>query len=186
MKRPVDPTRPRRTHKYNPSGPAGYLLTFHTYGTWLRGDERGTVDRKAHNNVPGTPMLGASPELSRLDERRLMHPPVTLTPSQRALVETTVRQVSAYRRWTLHAVHVRTQHIHLVVTAQGAPERMMASLKSWCTRKLRREALWESPHSLWARHGSTRYLWDEEAIRAACAYVLHGQGAPLAHARGSA
>jgi hypothetical protein len=35
-------------------GPLAYLITFPTYGTWLHGDERGSVDRD--HNLPGTPV----------------------------------------------------------------------------------------------------------------------------------
>jgi hypothetical protein len=31
-------------HEYNPVGPTAYFITFHTYGTWLHGDERGSTD----------------------------------------------------------------------------------------------------------------------------------------------
>jgi len=36
-----------------------FLLTFRTYGTWLHGDERGSVD--GEHNVPGTPLLPPDP-----------------------------------------------------------------------------------------------------------------------------
>ncbi|MGH9785558.1 MAG: TolB family protein [Terriglobia bacterium] len=32
----------------------------------------------------------------------------------------------------------------------------------------------------WARHGSTRYLWKPENVRAAIEYVVHEQGQPMA------
>jgi hypothetical protein len=32
----------------------------------------------------------------------------------------------------------------------------------------------------WARHGSTRYLWTEDAVKAAMRYVIHEQGQPMA------
>ena len=35
--------------------PLAYLITFRSYGTWLHGDERGSVDR--FHNVYGTPRL---------------------------------------------------------------------------------------------------------------------------------
>ena len=35
------------------SVPLAYLITFRTYGTWLHGDARGSVDRE--HNVFGTP-----------------------------------------------------------------------------------------------------------------------------------
>jgi hypothetical protein len=37
--------------------PIGYLITFRSYGTWLHGDERGSVDR--NHRAYGTPMFAA-------------------------------------------------------------------------------------------------------------------------------
>jgi len=38
--------------------PIAFFITFRTYGTWLHGDERGSVDR-CHNHY-GTPRLPAN------------------------------------------------------------------------------------------------------------------------------
>ena len=35
--------------------PFAYFITYHTYGTWLHGTERGSVDRR--RSIPGTPVL---------------------------------------------------------------------------------------------------------------------------------
>jgi hypothetical protein len=35
--------------------PLAYFITFTCHGTWLHGDERGSVDRG--HNAPGTPFL---------------------------------------------------------------------------------------------------------------------------------
>ncbi len=37
------------------STPLAYFITFTCCGTWLHGDERGSVDRE--HNTPGTPVL---------------------------------------------------------------------------------------------------------------------------------
>ncbi|HEX9659180.1 MAG TPA: hypothetical protein VGA18_02730, partial [Rhodothermales bacterium] len=39
----------------HPTAPLAYLITFTTYGTWLHGDERGSVD--PGHSIPGTPPL---------------------------------------------------------------------------------------------------------------------------------
>jgi hypothetical protein len=56
------------THEYNPNGAAGYFLTFHTYGTWLHGDERGSIDRKGYN-IPGTPVRVPNSTLAKIEIR---------------------------------------------------------------------------------------------------------------------
>ncbi len=62
-----------------------------------------------------------------------------------------------------------------MVSAPIAPERLMNTLKSWSTRKLVEAAMAAPGVKVWARRGSTRYLWTEAAVEAACQYVLHGQ-----------
>lgn len=174
------------THKYNPNGPAGYFLTFHTYGTWFHGDKRGSTGRKGHN-IPGTPMKSPDPALMKLQKTRLKQPPVTFNISQRKSINSTIKQVAAYNNWMLHALNVRTEHVHVVITASKLPEPIMNSLKSWCTRRMREKGLWDGKHSPWSRHGSARYLWNEKEIRNACNYVLFGQvKEPLPNGRGSA
>ncbi len=108
------------THKYNPIGPAAYFLTFHTYGTWFHGDERGSIDRKKHN-IPGTPILSPDPALVKLERTRLKQPPVTFTPSQRKSINSTIHEVITYKNWILHAINVRTEHVHVVITALKSP-----------------------------------------------------------------
>jgi REP element-mobilizing transposase RayT len=76
----------------------------------------------------------------------------------------------------LEAVAVRSNHVHLVVGAQQAPERVMNAFKSWATRALTGAGALERGAKVWARHGSTRYLWQSDAVSEACRYVLEQQG----------
>lgn len=71
--------------------PLAYLITFRSYGTWLRGDERGSMDRQ-HNRY-GTPRIAPNPTLEKTDATRLRHSPVTLDPRQRQVVEKAVDYV---------------------------------------------------------------------------------------------
>ena len=155
-----------------------YFITFRTYGTWLHGDERGSVDRN-HNQV-GEPLLGPDTDLERYRRSLLKTPPVRLDAAQRACVERTLREVAAHRRWTLHALNVLSNHVHLVVEtleepAKAKPEKIMADFKSYATRRLREAALISEVITLWEHHGSTRYLKTEEAVQRASYYVLHCQ-----------
>jgi len=61
--------------------PLGYFLTFTCYGTWLHGDERGSVDRE--HNIPGTPIL--PPDTNRRGRERngLSQPPYLLDQAHR-------------------------------------------------------------------------------------------------------
>src|SRR5690349_3878897 len=93
----------------------GYLITFRGYGTWLHGDERGSVDR--FHNVYGTPRLPTNHLRQEYERRRLKRPPVTLAGKQRAAVERAIRNTCEIRKWTLWAFNIRTNHVHSVVSA---------------------------------------------------------------------
>lgn len=154
-----------------------YLITFHTYGTWLHGDERGSVDRE--HNLPGTDLLPADATQEQRSVRRMMSDAITLDNRRRRIVESTICRVVEHRGWMLHAINVRTNHVHVVVTANTNPEAVMNSLKSWSTRRMVEAGLFEPRRKAWVRHGSTRYLWDEKALDDAVRYVIEGQGVDL-------
>src|SRR5437868_10526829 len=67
-----------------PALPVAYLITFHTYGTWLPGDPRGTVTR--HHNLHGEPRRGASDAILERSQELLKNQPVLLEPHERAAV----------------------------------------------------------------------------------------------------
>jgi REP element-mobilizing transposase RayT len=154
-----------------------YFLTYHTYGTWLHGDERRSVDRR--HNVPETDTL--PPDAARLAVARelLKHQPTVLDPRRRQIVEATIREVCAHRGWHLHAVNVRTNHVHAVITSGVAPEKVLTDLKAWATRRLTEAHALPRGTKVWSRHGSTRYLWTEKEIEDACHYVVECQGIAL-------
>jgi valyl-tRNA synthetase len=149
-----------------------YLITFATYGTWLHGDRRGSVDDES--NLPGTPCLPSDPQREAFETGALKHDPVTLNAADRHHVAEAIRGVCAFRGWTLNACNVRSNHVHVVVGAPETPERVMNDFKSYATRQLREHGL--ERERVWARHGSTRYLNDRAAFDGALRYVLESQG----------
>ncbi len=106
-------------------------------------------------------------------------PPVELNAEQRFVVDATIREVCAHRRWHLHAVHARTTHVHSVVFAPHTPERVMNDFKAYATRRMREARVLALGINPWAYHGSTRYLSTEHSRAQAIHYVLHEQGEPL-------
>jgi REP element-mobilizing transposase RayT len=156
--------------------PLGYLLTWTTYGTWLPGDRRGWVQK-------GT--LGIqNPDLEREAQARaaMVEPAVVLTKEQRELAENTIRDHCRIRGWTLHAVNARTNHVHVVVTAERDPEEIMDQFKAWCSRKLSDQAgltkvvAKKAGRRRWfTEGGDKKRLEDEEALQNAIRYVLEGQ-----------
>lgn len=154
--------------------PLGFLITFRCYGTWLHGDVRGSVSLQ--QNMPGSPLLEPAPRLERYRLRQLQHAAVTLDDQLRGVVDRTIHEVCEHQGWQIHACNVRSNHVHVVVTAACPPEKVMNALKSWSTRRLREAHLLGPDTKPWSRHGSTRYLWNQHALEAACLYTTEGQG----------
>lgn len=125
--------------------PLAYLLTFTCYGTWLHGDDRGSIDRR-HNAFDAP---GLEPKGGWLDAARS---------------------------------RLRSASVHLDVESRRCiglrPERVLSDLKSWSSRRLIEQGSFARGARIWTRHGSTRYLWAEPSVEAACDYVEHGQGSP--------
>jgi REP element-mobilizing transposase RayT len=158
--------------------PVAYFITFTTYGTWLHGRAPGSVDRD--HNVSGTPLLPPDPAAEAAHRSQLRQPPYALDAARRQVVRDTLLEVSRHRRWRVWAVHVRTNHVHAVVTAAARPEKVMADFKAWASRRLREAFGEDADRDRWTQHGSTRYLWDEAALAQKVAYVLDEQGEPMA------
>jgi len=107
-------------------------------------------------------------------------PPYTLDSIRRRVVLAAMKERCLAQLWMLLAAHVRTSHAHLVVEAEAEPERVMNDLKAYASRCLNRAGIDEPDRKRWARHGSTRWLWEQESISAAIRYVVDEQGEPMA------
>jgi REP element-mobilizing transposase RayT len=155
--------------------PLAFLITFRCYGTWLHGDERGSVDRRNFHRY-GTPAMPANKKLVEDEKPELRQAAIALNRPQRVVVEQAIREVCEHRGYGLLALNVRTNHVHSVVTAPCRPEQVMDTLKAYATRRLRETGLLDPKTKPWARHGSTPYLWTEETVEKAIDYVINGQG----------
>lgn len=74
--------------------PLAYFITLSCYGTWLHGDERGSVDKK--HNVPGKPVLPPDPERHPDEQTSLAEPPYCVM----AALATYGRRMPSPRRCT--------------------------------------------------------------------------------------
>jgi REP element-mobilizing transposase RayT len=154
-----------------------YFITFHCYGTWLQGDAPGSVDR--HHNQPGDAFLPPDPEMKRAHQEKMDQPAYGLDAQRRDHVMRAIRDVCAYRGWRLMAAHIRASHVHVVVTTDVPPEKVMTDFKAYASRTLNAAAVDSPGRKRWSRHGSTRYLNDEASVAAAVDYVLRRQGEPM-------
>ena len=154
-----------------------WLITFVCYGAWLHG-ETGAIDR--NHNVPGARFLAPDEVRYEEAERRMTQPAYTLDDIRRPLVLTSIREVCAHRNWELFAVHVRTNHVHVVVQSNESPEHIMAALKASASTALNRAGLDGADRRRWARHGSTRPLRNNTVVLRVIDYVVRRQGEPMA------
>jgi REP element-mobilizing transposase RayT len=166
-------------HMWNETDtPIAYFITFRCYGTWLHGDDRGSIDR--HNNIYGTPKYPKIEHWNQITEDRLRHEPVKLDKRRRTIVERAIRNVCEKRGWHLHATNVRTNHAHSVVANPGKPSGIILNaFKANATREMREAGCWTSDRSPWADKGSQRRIWNETQLYYAIDYVLNGQGDDL-------
>jgi REP element-mobilizing transposase RayT len=155
-----------------------YFITFSTYGTWLHGDDRGSVDR--NNNVAGEVLLPADIKLRHTREALMTEPEYRMEVTERETVLATICQHASFRGWSLLAVHVRTNHVHVVVVGDAKPERMMTEFKAYASRALNRTKARGARRKHWTRHGSTRWLNTEDSVRRAIEYTVDEQGEPMA------
>lgn len=150
--------------------PLAYLITFRTYGTWLHGDERYSINR-SNRGVQGTVKLAPNVPLNQKMQQEMKQPPTILDTFQRTAVDHAVRELCIAREYVLHALNVRS-----VVRAAAKPERIADAMKAFATKRLRELGLIESTTRLWARGRSRRYLWKPRHVEAAISYVLYSQG----------
>ena len=158
--------------------PLAYFITFRTYGTWLHGDERGSVDRHGRNRFAQS-LISLDPVFSVEMDRNMSSEPFLLDHTCRDVVDTAIRTVCLIRKYNLFALSVRTNHAHVVVSASAAPKAVMNALKANATRELREAKLVDSDRKIWSSGGSARYLWKQSQLDGAVEYTVKGQGGSI-------
>lgn len=158
--------------------PLAYHFTFRTYGTWLHGDERWSVDKR--HNAFDTPSIPPNPAWLAYRKKQLKRAPVTLDEARRAAVKRAIHECCERRSWRLEALAVRTNHVHIVAcVGETSPENALGTFKANATRMMRENGCWMEKETPWADGGSTPYLWKERDVANAVAYVVDGQGDAL-------
>src|SRR5437870_324294 len=95
--------------------PIAFFLTWSTYGTWLPGDARGWTEYQHGFRLP-------DPVLELECAARMTEDACWLKPHHREQIHQQVAETCVYKRWLLHAVNCRTNHVHVVLSAQAAPK----------------------------------------------------------------
>jgi REP element-mobilizing transposase RayT len=154
-----------------------YFISFHTYGSWLHGRDVGSVDHE-HNSY-GTPFVPTDAERELYSSEKMTQPRYELDAARREVVLASLKQHASFRGWDLYAVHVRSNHVHIVVSCTKTPEQAMNEFKAYTSRALNCSGFEESSRKRWSRHGSTRHLFDTTSLFAAIRYTIDEQGPPM-------
>jgi REP element-mobilizing transposase RayT len=157
-----------------------WFLTSTTYGTWLPGDERGSVTtvldgpgpRKRHN-IPGTACDEGMPGLHASAHAALKDRPVYLSREQAEALLAQFQETAEHRGWLLLAVAIMANHFHILIGVRGDPEpdAILGNFKSYGSRALNRR--WGKPASgtWWTEGGSKRKKVGEPAVRDGIQYI---------------
>ena len=148
--------------------PLTYFITWTTYGTWLPGDERGWRKTNAGPQLP-------RPRLEDWCRNRMTEKPVLLNDEQRLRVEAVCRKHVAIRGWVVHAVSVRSNHVHIVVTADKPPEHVRDQFKANATRVLREAPGAIEQDKVWTRGGDSEIVDGEANLERVVQYVTEAQ-----------
>ncbi|MCX6646304.1 MAG: transposase [bacterium] len=154
--------------------PLAYHITITCYGTWLHGSNSGSVHRSV--NTYGTLRIRPDPHWVKRETAYLKQQPYSLDSPRRKIVLNAIREVCHFRNWDLITLHVRSEHIHIMVSASAEPEKIMNDFKAYASRALSQAGYDSKDRKRWARHGSTEYLWDEKAMENVYNYVVYKQG----------
>jgi len=154
--------------------PLAYFITFTTYGTHLIGDETGSVD-KTHNQYR-TPFVAPNRRREAKARGRMKERAYLLNPKAREIVREAILRACRRYGWHPRAIHVRTNHIHGVVTADAEPDLVLSAWKAFATRALNESREEPGRKRRWTEKGSKRRVWTEEQLANAIDYVVNRQG----------
>ncbi|MCE3018010.1 MAG: transposase [Pirellula sp.] len=148
--------------------PITLFITWTTYGAWLPGDSRGWRKWKAGDQLP-------QPKLEEWCRDRMKEKPIVLNESQREAVEKTIREHATIRGWHIHAVCVRSNHAHVVVTAAAPPKRVRDQFKANGTTALRRMPNPITNEKVWTKGGDIEFIDGDDDLERVVLYVTEAQ-----------
>lgn len=136
------------------------------------------MDRE--NNQYGTPYVQPDPQRKRWAREAMAQPAYVMSPAEREVVCLAFLELAKERGWQLWAAHVRSNHVHIVLSGEGDPDRMMSDLKGRASKNLNSAGFDSAERKRWTRHGSTRHLFSEEKVEERIRYTLDDQGNRMA------
>ena len=135
------------------------MVTMTTYGTWLRGDARGWVERGV--------VFPPDPELEARDRARLKHPVFRFADADWYRIgEWMGASLRGRLELTIYAMTVQSWHTHFVAGATSYPVGRIAK----CAKDAVRWGL-RAGRPIWGDGYDKRFCYDEKSVRARIEYV---------------
>jgi REP element-mobilizing transposase RayT len=135
----------------------------------------------AAHNVYGTPFVEPDEEREQTAREAMTQPAYVMSAAEREIVCKAIVDLARERKWELLAVHVRSNHVHVVVSAERDPGRIMSDMKGRASRDLNEAGFDSAERKRWTRHGSTKHLFREADVEAKTRYTLDEQGERMAY-----
>jgi REP element-mobilizing transposase RayT len=126
--------------------------------------------------------VAPDPILQEHVRSKLKHPPLEFGPRERRAVRLAIEEYCRFKQWPLQSLHVRTNHVHVVVSAVADASKMLNGLKARATRMLREAGLFDADRPIWTERGNIALLFDRNALAEAIDYVANRQGETLPEA----
>lgn len=145
--------------------PLAYFITWTVYGTFLQGDSRWWRARRKGTKTP-------QPLLEQWHRDRLNHDVILLSDRHREIVENEIARLSEFRDWKLWVANARSNHVHVVVSAQQHNGKQIRDqMKANCTRVLREDDSRFIDRPIWTTGGDWQCINTEDDLEQAVLYA---------------
>ena len=136
----------------------GMMLTWTTYGIWLRGDARGWVSKGI--------VLPPDPVLEEADRKRLRYPPFTFPRAKRLPAGALVGEAIHGLGGSVYALCVGSWHLHLVTGYMHVP---VSEIVKIAKEKVRMGLGYR--RAIWVAGYDRRFCFDQDSLLARIDYV---------------
>ena len=133
--------------------------------------ERTETNGRSSRSLPEQPQ----PLLEDWCRDRMRDNPLILNESQPMEVEAIIRQHASIRGWELHAVSVRSNHVHIAVTACAPPKRVREEFKANGTTALRRMQNPVTHAKVWTKGGDIEFIDTDDDLEQVVIYITEAQ-----------
>ena len=137
------------------------MLTWTAYGCWLQGDRR--------KYVKNGQILDPNPSLETKNKENMKYPKVTLNAAQREIIEKPIIDESSRLNQKIHAIAVRSNHIHLVTDCNFISAASAVSHYKNAARLAMESNGFVG--RLWTKGFSVRYCFDQDQLNKVIQYV---------------